>query len=220
MTQRACTYWKDAFEADDPDRRAFEAHVAGCSDCTRALSTVSTLTSSMTSWARDPAPPLDTARLGSVLAERRRLDVLVTAFAVSEVAMLQFGGGGLGFARGQQTLLVILLVALAILALRWQQRGAMLRSFAAETLVGHFKVTTRGAERRSRWLVAGCLAWVVFCFGVMPWARDNPYALVSWLRSGPPRLAFLAAWPALFAAYTSFVTLPRLGRLRAELERS
>jgi hypothetical protein len=218
MTSTACTYWKDAFEADEPDRASFEAHVAGCADCTRAMASVAALTSSVASLARAPAPPLDTSRLGPVLAERRRLDVLVTAFAVSEVAMLQFGGGGLGFRGGQRVLLVVLIVGAVILGVRWLQRLAMLHAFAAETLLGHLRVTTRGAERRGRFLVVACLAWVVLCFGMMPFSYDNPVALVWWLKSGPARLAFFAVWPALFAAYTWRITLPRLARLRGELE--
>jgi hypothetical protein len=217
-----CTFWKDALASENPDRIAFDAHVGSCPTCSHALSNVAKMTSRLVTWSEvgRAHASVRSAPIGRILKEQRRRDAMVAGFLLTQWVVMQIGGGAFGSHTGNQGLAVVAGIIAVVVAARFWQRRSLLESFATETLAGHLRVTTRSAERRAKWFVGACAAWVIFCLAMIPIAVPNPFTIVWWLREGTPRLLVMAIWPAIFAVYTSLVTIPRLAALREELERT
>ncbi len=216
-----CTRWKEILTGDEPDRAEFELHVATCPDCSRSLGRVASMTSELVRWTSSRPATFEKSptKLEPLLAERSRLDLLLAGFFLSFLVLEHsLEGGGIRYSSFPKFFLVSAAVAAALIALRWFQRRALLRSFATETLVMHFAVEVRKAQRRAWWLIAFCIAVSTLLLTAIRFGLDLP-GPPEWYRQVVIRGSALALWPAVFAVYTYFRTMPRLTKLRTELER-
>lgn len=226
MTAEFCSKWNEILNSDSPYRASLEGHLSSCSDCTKALAGVALVTSRLASWSENAqkaaAPPsaeaLRPERIGPILAEQRQRDLIFGAFVLYEFAAIQIAGGAFGSHIGNVFLGTLAVAVALIVGVRWVQRRSLLKSFGTDTLLGHLRVTTRAAERRTVWVAGLCMAFALLNIALIPFARRNPMAIVPWLAGPGPRLTAIAIGPALFSLYTWFVTRPRAIALRREVE--